>query len=1034
MGHQKTIFTSKGFALPTVLIASVVLLTVLAVSVSATAAIRTSLKTQYYAQMAQVAGEAGVAYAKACLAANGNVPQWTNEKPLKPSTDCAGNDELLAPKANALVVAGGGSGGGSVGGGGGGGGVLMSNGIVVATGNYTVSVGAGGAGVAFKVRGITGGNSSITGPGVGTVTAQGGGGGGFATGASLSAALMAGLPGGSGGGGQKYYSTSAPGAGTSGQGFNGGPLGTPAGTTGGGGAAGLGLTSPGTNAGGDGGPGVGSSISGTLLYYGGGGGGGGSSTSNFGNGGIGGGGSGAAVSSVGTAGIANTGGGGGGGWSYTAGGSGAGGSGIVVISYPANGNITATGGTITTVNGNKIHTFTSSGTFNISAINTASCPSDPRCNVSTNGNMRSSFSVGLPTLDSEGKALTIPQNGYVEITRSSNGAVWRTYRQPSVQPAAVPNLCSGVATSLLGWGNAVRSGTQDSFGATSLAQSITLADTVLSAGQIYFRKDFSVTTSGTYTVNLQVPNPDKAELYIGSKKIITSEGDFTSGTTPLTPGCYTAIVRLTNTTYLDKATRFNASIHLGSNSAPIVATDSSWRVSTGNLEHFSSPNYYVNPAVWTLVKDYNSSPVTDNVASRGITPPYAIGTNTSVVYRDNRLVTVTDPTEVKVILGCTVSCSAYVDGQFIGGGVAAEDRSYTITLQPGDHTFGVKHLASGSNPTMYMTVLKTADNSVLTQSDPNWSTPLTSTNTNADYYSYDATYNPQPNTFLRAYVDVLAVGGGGGGGTGMGGGGGGGGYFFDTNYLITDSINIVVGAGGAGAAGGPGTTRGANGDDTFVGLTRAIGGGGGGSRYTTNTLPPGSGGSGGGVAGNTQITTSIGIVGQGNPGGPSGGTYYPSGGGGALSPGGTNPGYGGAGRSNSILGTAYAWGGGGGGSGYTGPGGNGGGGGGGGGAIGTTTGGSGYNNGSPGGGGATVFQANTPGGNGGANTGGGGGGGSHTTSTGTANKGGNGGSGIVVISYSTGTITATGGTRTTVGTRTVHTFTSDGTFRIVSIP
>jgi Tfp pilus assembly protein PilV len=73
-----------GFALPTVLIASVVMLTILAVSVSSVTAVRTTLKTQYYEQLAKAAGEAGVAYAKACLAQNGNKPLWTDNKPLTP--------------------------------------------------------------------------------------------------------------------------------------------------------------------------------------------------------------------------------------------------------------------------------------------------------------------------------------------------------------------------------------------------------------------------------------------------------------------------------------------------------------------------------------------------------------------------------------------------------------------------------------------------------------------------------------------------------------------------------------------------------------------------------------------------------------------------------------------------------------------------------------------------------------------------------------------------------------------------------------
>ncbi len=80
-----------GFALPTILISSIVMLIVLLVSVSSTTAVRTAIKNQYYAQLGQVAGEAGTAYAKACLAANGGVAQWSDVLPLKSNTDCSGN-------------------------------------------------------------------------------------------------------------------------------------------------------------------------------------------------------------------------------------------------------------------------------------------------------------------------------------------------------------------------------------------------------------------------------------------------------------------------------------------------------------------------------------------------------------------------------------------------------------------------------------------------------------------------------------------------------------------------------------------------------------------------------------------------------------------------------------------------------------------------------------------------------------------------------------------------------------------------------
>ena len=142
--HNRRI-SRGGFALPTVLIASVVMLTILVVSVSSVAAIRVTLKTQYYEQLAKSAGEAGIAYAKACLSKNGNVPLWTNAKPLRPSTDCAGNT-LLSPEVQLLVTAGGGGGGNNHGGGGGGGGVISQDSVDISAQSYSVVVGGGGAG------------------------------------------------------------------------------------------------------------------------------------------------------------------------------------------------------------------------------------------------------------------------------------------------------------------------------------------------------------------------------------------------------------------------------------------------------------------------------------------------------------------------------------------------------------------------------------------------------------------------------------------------------------------------------------------------------------------------------------------------------------------------------------------------------------------------------------------------------------------------------------------------------------------------
>ena len=235
-----------------------------------------------------------------------------------------------------LVVAGGGGGGqGAPGGGGGGGMIEGSQAVTVGTG-YTATVGAGGA------IGVNGSNSVF-----GSVTATGGGyGGGGGT--------PQGNTGGSGGGsGQSSaaYGTRS----VDNQGSNGG-----AGNGGGGGAGGPGQNGYGSYSGvgifpsnGQGGMGRASSISGQTIYYAGGGSGyftniSGSPIKSYAQSGGGGDGFSSTVPRVNS---------GGGGYADQS----AGGSGIVVIAYA--GPQRGTGGTVTSVGGNTIHTFTSSGTF-----------------------------------------------------------------------------------------------------------------------------------------------------------------------------------------------------------------------------------------------------------------------------------------------------------------------------------------------------------------------------------------------------------------------------------------------------------------------------------------------------------------------------------------------------------------------------------------------------------------------------------------------------------------------------------------------
>lgn len=300
-----------------------------------------------------------------------------------------------------LVVGGGGSGGNhnttNSNGGGGGGGLLYASSLTL-TGSYNVIVGAGGIAIANSTNSIgnRGGNSAF-----GIYIAQGGGGG---AGSGAGSATSGGSGGGaaSNGGGSAGAATQTSIGVATGYGNPGGSSATAQSGAGGGGAGSAGISGTGGSPGGNGGQGRAYDISGTWRWYAGGGGGGGNSSEAAGDGYAGGGrGAGSTaqysynnypaqgtVNSITTGSatpnaIPGTGGGGGagsywapnGGWSN---GSGAGGSGIVIVRYP--GGQKATGGTVTSVGGDTIHTFTATGAtvvFTVGATSTFPTFRDP---------------------------------------------------------------------------------------------------------------------------------------------------------------------------------------------------------------------------------------------------------------------------------------------------------------------------------------------------------------------------------------------------------------------------------------------------------------------------------------------------------------------------------------------------------------------------------------------------------------------------------------------------------------------------------
>jgi hypothetical protein len=259
-----------------------------------------------------------------------------------------------------LIVAGGGGGGMDMGGGGGGGAVLNGT-MVLGTGAYTITVGAGGTGAPaagtngqntshqYNISATAGGNSSAFG-----FTANGGGYGGSSY-FGYTPNYGYGGNGGNGGGASGYSDGNTGRAGSGNQGYNGGSNGGQYYSGGGGGAGAVGASG---TARANGGVGKLVNILGKPFYWGGGGGGAAYSLGTGGDGGLGGGGGGAlgVTSGGGQAltwgnsgqngaccswanvpggdGGTNSGGGGGGGSHYNSNNKGGnGGSGIVVVRY-----------------------------------------------------------------------------------------------------------------------------------------------------------------------------------------------------------------------------------------------------------------------------------------------------------------------------------------------------------------------------------------------------------------------------------------------------------------------------------------------------------------------------------------------------------------------------------------------------------------------------------------------------------------------------------------------------------------------------
>lgn len=399
-----------------------------------------------------------------------------------------------------------------------------------------------------------------------------------------------------------------------------------------------------------------------------------------------------------------------------------------------------------------------------------SCPSDASCSVTVNGNVRSSFSVPKPTVDASGKAVTILNNGYTEITRTSNGSVWRTYRQPSVQNTVVPDLCSGNASAIRGWNAAVKATQQDAISATTTAQTIGLSTAAVNAGSMYFRKDFNVSRADSYDLNLYTnAGQDAATAYVDGTQITTAAGGLATKAVTLTPGCHVLVVKLQNQTVLPRQSDFTASLGSKNATTPLVVSDTSWRVTAGDAAHFSTTNYEETSLAWEpvyVLGAWNDStiPISGRTAgwntasgessAQVISTSYGVNSSTaprppsSYAWFRSQQFTVSSTVNVNVSSVCDDACDVYLDGNLVFNAQLAQSIvNETVTVSPGAHQFGVRLYNGGTadNGSYFVFAAVDADSgTVYSRSNGAWRGSTSWTTTAGNPYSFDKTFQPTP--------------------------------------------------------------------------------------------------------------------------------------------------------------------------------------------------------------------------------------------------------------------------------------------------
>jgi Tfp pilus assembly protein PilX len=405
----------------------------------------------------------------------------------------------------------------------------------------------------------------------------------------------------------------------------------------------------------------------------------------------------------------------------------------------------------------------------VSACNASS--NSAACTVSSNGDVVTNFSVAYPPLDTNtgdaayGDATSVTATGIVYILRTSqvgtNNPPWRTYKVSLTANLTAISECAPNNTSTAGWTNA-------SYypGYITPGSPIDLTSSAVNPGPMYYRKDFSVTTPGTYSLTLG-SNGENAVSIDGVLEF-TNYDNASTVSVSLTAGCHVLVDKLTNGGIYPSVSGMQMTLKNSAGNT-LIASDPTWRVITGSTVHFSQLNYSEDTNTWTPARDlgfwsntslpWGGAPAgwvaasgdsqaqyITTVNSQSGTNGYTYPASEYSWFRNEAGFTTTSAnTSVKITDYCDDSCTVYLDGVIVASGNSGGPVSTTINVaNAGTHDFGVRlyNASNGNIGAFLFAAVNSSTGQEYMRSNGTWDSTNFWSSTAPDFYSYDASYVP----------------------------------------------------------------------------------------------------------------------------------------------------------------------------------------------------------------------------------------------------------------------------------------------------